>query len=187
MSHFTKVSTKINDLNALNNALASMNLRLEHNRPCRYYFGEETRENVAKLPGPYDVAFEKNADGTYAIDADFYRGSVESVIGSNGSILMRAYAIEKLKIEASKKRYSIRELGNGRYKVYDPLDTSGAFIEATISDDGEITFKAKGFMGKSCMNFASLEDAMGVATRKRTEAYFQEDRRAEVLVHKEGM
>ncbi|MBQ9279620.1 MAG: DUF2997 domain-containing protein [Clostridia bacterium] len=182
MSHFTKVATKINDLAALQNALETMGLKLEHHVPCRYYYGTQIRENVAKLPGynSYDVAFEKNADGTYSIDADFYNGTVEQTIGVSGSTLMRQYAMEKVKMEARKKRYSVHDYGNGKLKIYDPLDRTGAFLEATIDETGNISFKAKGFVGKKCMSFSSLEDAIGVTERKYTDEYHQSERRAEV-------
>lgn len=186
MSHFTKVSTKITDTTALENALSNMGLQLKHNAPCRYYYGTQTRRNVCKLPGPYDVAFEENSDGTFSIDADFYNGHVERVIGSGGAILMRHYAKEKLKIEVRKKGYMLQELRNGRLKVYDPTDASGAYLEVEISDDGSITFKAKGFSGKSCMTFSSLEEAMGETTTKKTEDYYQNDVRVEVEYRKES-
>lgn len=186
MSHFTKVSTKITDLTALDNALSSMGLQLKHNAPCRYYHGTQTRKNVCKLPGPYDVAFEENSDGTFSIDADFYQGHVAKAIGSNGAILMKSYAKEKLKIETRNKGYKIRELSNGHLKVYDPTDSSGAFLEAVIADDGSITFKAKGFSGKSCMTFASLEEALGDTSTKKTEDYYQNDIRVEVEYRKES-
>ena len=55
-----------------------------------------------------------------------------------------------------------------------------------ISDDGSITFKAKGFSGKSCMTFSSLEEAMGEASIKKTEDYYQNDVRVEVEYRKES-
>ena len=186
MSHFTKVSTKINDSTALEAALSTMGLQLKHNIPCRYYAGALVKKNVCKLPGPYDVAFEENADGTFSIDADFYQGHVERTIGNGGAILMRCYAIEKLKIEVRKKGYSIHELSNGRLKVYDPTDSSGAYLEVEISEDGDITFKAKGFSGQSCMSFSSLEDALGETARRKTEDYYQGDNRIEVEYRRES-
>ena len=182
MSHFTKVSTKINDLMALENALEAIGLKLEHNVPCRYYYGSQKRENVARLPGlnSYDIAFEKNADGTYSIDADFYNGSVEKMIGADGSRFLKRYALEKVKIEARKKRYSVHDFGNGKLKIYDPLDNTGAFLEAVIDESGNISFKAKGFVGKKCMSFSSLEDALGVTERKLANEYHQSERKTEV-------
>lgn len=185
MSHFTKVATKINDIKALENALSAMGLKLQHNIPCRYFGGTKVKENVAKLSGMYDVAFFKNSDGTYSIDADFFNGYVENEIGIRGSTLMRQYTIEKLKIEARKKRLSIHDFGDGRLKLYDATDSSGAYVEATIASNGNISFKAKGFVGGRCMSFAKLEDAFGVASRKTTEEYHMKERDSEVVIQKQ--
>ena len=99
---------------------------------------------------------------------------------------MKSYSIEKLKIEARRKGYSIHDYGNGRLKVYDPTDPSGGYLEAQVDEDGNITFKAKGFSGKSCMSFSSFEDAFGIVSRRKTEDYYQSDTRTEVAVNKSG-
>lgn len=174
MSHFTSIGTKITDLEALKNSLSQMGLKLEHNQTCRYWAGNRVKENVAKLPGPYDVAFEQNADGTYSIVADFYNGHVERSIGPNGSKLIKGYAMEKIKIEARRRNYSIHVFPNGKIKIYDPTDSSGAYIEATIEENGNVTFKAKGFQGSNCMKFANLEASLGeVSKRRMTDEYYQ--------------
>ena len=48
MSHFTNVKTEIRDMEALENALKSMDLNMEHNAECRHYYGTTIKENVAK-------------------------------------------------------------------------------------------------------------------------------------------
>lgn len=184
MSHFTKVTTKITDITALENALTNMGLKLDHNVDCRYFSGKQQRQLVAKLNGPYDIAFEKNNDGTYSIDADFWNGHVEKVIGAKGVTLKRQYTIEKLKIEARKKHLGLHDFHNGKFKIYDTTDTTGAFVEATVDESGNIFFKAKGFAGKSCMSYSSLEDAFGETQRKMTEDFHRTEKRVEVEVNK---
>ena len=175
MSHFTKVQAEIRDLNALKKALSNMNLQLTHNTSCRYFFGSQIKENVVKLPSPsqYDMALEPNGDGSYNIVADFYpSGNVARVIGERGSILLRQYAIEKLRIEATKIGCKVYGSG-GKLKVTDSQNPS-AKLEATIGENGEISFKASGFKGKGCMKFQKLEEAMGtVSNMKFTSEYYE--------------
>ena len=176
MSHFTKVDTQIADIEALKKALEAMGLRLEHNIPCRYYYGQEVKENVAKLNGPYDVSFERDSNGTYNINADFWKGYVEQTIGPNGATLMRSYSIEKLKLETRKKGYNIQPSGANKFKIFNPTDSSGGYLEATLDQEGNFSFKAQGFSGSSCMQFDSLEKSLGAtATRKTNDFYLEED------------
>ena len=181
MSHFTRVQAEIRDLKALEKALSKMNLQLSHNTQCRYYYGSEMRENVVRLPGPYDMALVPNSTGSYQIEADFYDGHVARAIGENGSALMAQYAIEKLRIEAQKlgcKLYSGEKKGN--FKVIDNNNPSSGKLEASITDDGEISFKAAGFKGKGCMKFQKLEEALGaVSSRKYTSEYYESPRERE--------
>lgn len=171
MSHFSKVETKIVDKEALENALSSMGLSLEENSFCRYYYGTEWKDLVARLHGPYDVAFEKNMDGTYSINADFYGGYVEEEIGKNGSVILEKYSREKIKLEAKRKGFKVTEVDN-RLKIYDSSDSSGSYLEATFDKEGNVTFKAKGFNGANCMKFKSLEDSLGKSSRRFTPEYY---------------
>lgn len=180
MSHFTSISTQINDLNALEVALRSMNLSLLRNVNCRYYNGTERKQHVAKLPGRYDVAFEENRNGTYSIVADFYYGDVAKTIGVNGSILLRQYAIEKVKIEAAKLGCRVYSTNNPNVFKLMEKNGSGGKVLVEISEDGNITFKSSGFKGKSCMKFESLEKALGEQTsRKFTAEYYETEKVAE--------
>ena len=174
MSHFTKVATEIKDLEALNNALKSMNLDMKHNIPCRYYYGSEIKENVVKLPGPYDLSIERGLNGSYDLNADFYNGHVEKTIGKDGSILLRNYSVEKLRKEAKKIGCKVYNKGHNQYKVINPLKASEK-LEVEFQQDGTAIFKASGFKGQKCMKFADLEKAMGAVQEvKRTSEYYEE-------------
>lgn len=170
MSHFTKITTEIKDLETLKRAVTNMNLRLEHNTKCRYYYDSQIREHVIKLPGKYDVAIEERGDGTYDIDADFYKGYVEKFIGKQGSELLRQYSIEKLKIEAKKNGYKVYESGEG-LKLINKNNGGKAIVN--IGDDGKISVETSGFKGKSCMDFGIIEKALGriEETKKKPEYY----------------
>lgn len=187
MSHFTKVSTVIKDVGALENAIYSMGLTLQHDFPCRYYYGTEQRKMGCKLPGPYDVAFEKNDDGTFSIDADFEGGYVEKVIGTNGSKIIHNYAIEKIKEEAISKGFGIIGKSKNCVKIYDPSDSSSGYLEAKINNEGDIEFNAREFNGKNCMKFKSFEETFGTAYMKKTEDYYLCDTVKEVQMQKEWL
>ena len=171
MSHFTKITTEIRDLEALKNAAQNMNLSFEHNTGCRYYYGSQTRENVIKLPGKYDVAIEAKDNGTYDIDADFYDGHVERFIGKNGNELLRQYSMEKLKIEAKKNGYKVYESG-ASIKLINKNNGGKAVVN--IGDDGKINVETSGFKGQSCMNFGIIEKALGsISNIKKKPEYYQ--------------
>jgi len=171
MSHFTRITAEIKDLEALKQAAANMNLSFEDNTTCRYYYGAETREHVIKLPGRYDVAIEPKVDGTYDIDADFYGGHVERFIGCQGSELLRQYSIEKLKIEAKKNGYKVYEAGEGKLKLMDRKTGGKAIV--SFDSEGKINVETSGFKGKSCMNFGIIEKTLGQidSINKKTEYY----------------
>ena len=48
-------------------------------------------------------------DGLYELNCDFYDRNLEKVIGKNGGLLKQAYAVEKTRIEARRKGYSVME------------------------------------------------------------------------------
>ena len=175
MSHFTKITAEIRDLDVLKQALKKMNLTLEKNTNCRYYNGAAVRENVIKLPGVYDVAVEAQSDGTYALDADFYEGHVAKYIGANGEELLRQYSIEKLKKEAKNHGYKVYDKGNGILKI---LDTKRAGkIEIECLPNGKIEIKTSEYKGKSCMNFEIIEKALGrIDSTKKTPEYYKSEK-----------
>lgn len=181
MSHFTKVGTKITDMDVLKAALNNMGLKLESKGMCRSYYGSSVQENVVKLPGSYDMYFQKDKSGNYNVVADFYGGNVSRAIGNNASTLMKAYAVEKLKIEAMKKGYSVYRVEENKFRIEDPTDSSPGYLEASLGADGNVTFKANGYAGSSCMKFSSFEEAFGTVKRELTSEYYQEEYETEKL------
>lgn len=176
MSHFTKVSTEIRDLEACEEALNNMGLQLSHNEECRYYYGTKTKENVVKLPGKYDMALESNGDGTYNIVADFYGKDVENTIGAGGKIFLQNYAVEMLKKQARKMHMTVAPLEKDElsFRLRDSQNNTGGYMIATINPDGTIEFKPVGLKGTNCKSFMSLEDALGaVKERQFTPEYYQ--------------
>jgi hypothetical protein len=108
MSHYSSVKTQINDLGALAAAAKEMGFGfLENARPRGYSTGVQC-DAVIKLPGSYDVGFQKQEDGSYNMVCDWYTGAVEKAIGQNGGLLMQNYAYQKISCEAGARGYTVQ-------------------------------------------------------------------------------
>lgn len=99
MSHITTIKTKITNLDALRAALADMGLTLGAAGMVRYYFGGQQADHVVKLPGPYDIGFKQESDGSYSFvcDQECMRGTysrgeeARKILGPNGGTLIQKY------------------------------------------------------------------------------------------------
>ena len=67
-------------------------------------------DHAIKVPGAtYEVGVVKK-DGNHVLMWDFWQaGGLEKAIGKDGGLLKQGYAIEKAKLEAIKKGYSVKE------------------------------------------------------------------------------
>ena len=82
MSHFTKVATKINNLQALLKTLEKLNLKYtyaEQGVEVRGYKGQKINAEVCINMGKYDVGVVKAEDGNYQFVADWW--GVETTAG----------------------------------------------------------------------------------------------------------
>ena len=119
MSHFTTVETKINDLVCLKRALEDLGIEYE----------EATQNQMATVKGwrgaksqadmsihatsQYDIGVRQNADGTYALTADWWaieEETQEKTEQLQQKIIQR-YAFHKAKTEAEKQGFTIDEEG----------------------------------------------------------------------------
>jgi hypothetical protein len=108
MSHFTTVKTQIKDIAALRSACAELGLELRQNAQARGYYDNKTKgEYVIKLKGPYDIALNKQPDGSFGITADLWEGHVEKEVGEKYDKLLQLYGVHKATIEARKKGLSV--------------------------------------------------------------------------------
>ena len=108
MSHFTTIKTQIKDINALRSACTEMGLALIQNASARGFINNQTKgEYVIKLNGPYDIALNKNEDGTYGLTTDWWDGHVEKGVGANFGKLLQLYGVHKASMEARKKGLSV--------------------------------------------------------------------------------
>lgn len=118
MSHFTTIQTQIRDVEALRSACTELGLALEQNAEARgYYSNKQKGDYVIRLKGPYDIALNKQADGSFGFTADLWNGHVEQEVGKNYGKLLQLYAVHKATREAKRK---------------------GHFVKRTLKEDGTI-------------------------------------------------
>ncbi len=120
MSHFTTIKTQIRDIDALRCALAEMSLSLFPNTTARGYYENTTHGDfVIRLKGPYDIALNKQPDGTFGLVSDLFAGHVEQEVGQNYSKLLQLYGVHKAMREARKKGLSVlrRSQADGSIKL----------------------------------------------------------------------
>jgi hypothetical protein len=68
MSHFTEITTQIKDIEALRLACQELGLNLLQSADARGYYDNKTKgDYVIQLKGPYDIALNKQPDGTFGI------------------------------------------------------------------------------------------------------------------------
>lgn len=108
MSHFTTIKTQIKDVAALEAACEELKLPLLQNTEARGYAGQTRRGDfVIQLSGPYDIAVNKQPDGTFGLTTDWWQGHVEQQVGSNFGKLLQLYGVHKATAEARKKGLSV--------------------------------------------------------------------------------
>ena len=84
-----------------------------------YYENKTKGDFVVQLKGPYDIALNKQPDGTFGLTADLWNGHVEKEIGQGYGKLLQLYGVHKATIEARKKGLSVlrRQQQNGSIKL----------------------------------------------------------------------
>jgi hypothetical protein len=120
MSHFASVQTLVRDAAALKSACAELGLQVLDNAVARGYGSNTVKGDlVIRLKGPYDIALNKQADGSYGLTTDWWGGHVEKEVGKDYGRLLQLYAVHKAQIEARKKGLTIRRqaLGDGSVKL----------------------------------------------------------------------
>ncbi len=81
MSHFTTIKTQIKDIAALRSACQEMGLALLQNAEARGYYENKTKgDYVIRLKGPYDIALNKQPDGSFGLTADLWLGHEQPAV-----------------------------------------------------------------------------------------------------------
>ena len=120
MSHFTTIKTQVKDIEALRAACKEIGLTVIQNAEARGYYENKIKGDfVIKLNGPYDIALNKQADGSYGLTADLWNGHVEKEVGSNYGKLLQLYGVHKATMEAKKKGLAVmrRQKQDGSIKL----------------------------------------------------------------------
>ncbi len=109
MSHFTTIKTQIKDIGALRSACHELGLSLLQNAEARGYYQNKIKGDfVVQLKGPYDVALNKQPDGSFGLTADLWEGHVEQEVGQSYGKLLQLYGVHKAIREARKKGHMVR-------------------------------------------------------------------------------
>ena len=120
MSHFTTIKTQIKDIEALRSACQEMGLSLMQHAEARGYYENKTKgDYVIRLKGPYDIALNKQPDGSFGFTADLWAGHIESEVGQGYGKLLQLYGVQKATLEARKKGHLVRrsQQQNGSIKL----------------------------------------------------------------------
>jgi hypothetical protein len=108
MSHFTTIHTQIKDITALEAACKELHLPLRQKAEARGYAAQTRRGDfVVQLKGPYDIAVNRQPDGTYGLTTDWWQGHVEKEVGANFGKLLQLYGVHKATAEARRKGFSV--------------------------------------------------------------------------------
>ena len=120
MSHFTTIQTQVRDITALRDACAEMGLQVVENADARGYGGNRVPgDYVVRLLGPYDIALQRQPDGTFGLTTDWWDGHVEREVGPGFGKLLQLYGVHKAMREVRKKGLTTRRqaLSDGRIKL----------------------------------------------------------------------
>ena len=109
MSHFTSIQTQIKDLEALRAACGELDLALLADAMARGFAGAAQHgDYVIQLKGPFDIAANRQPDGTFGLATDWWDGHVEKEVGPNYGRLLQLYAVHKATREARKRGLTVQ-------------------------------------------------------------------------------
>ena len=111
MSHISKIELEVKDLGTLRQACNRLGLNmLEGKKTFKWYGQEDSRcDHAIRVPGAsYEIGVIKNGN-LYELQCDYWDNAIGKAIGQTGGLLKQAYAMERTKIEARRKGYSIIE------------------------------------------------------------------------------
>lgn len=112
MSHIQTIEVNITDLQALKKTCEKLGLVFKNEQKTfRWYYGDQACNHAISVPGAeYEIGVLKNADHPgYTLQVDYYDRKLTEKIGQLGGLFKQRYTLEKAKIEAIKKGYSVRE------------------------------------------------------------------------------
>ena len=125
MSHLVSINVEVRDLDALNAACRELKksmVRAPQGQKVkgRTFAGAMVEcDAYIKLDGPYDVLLNRQKDGSYKMETDFWAGSVAQEIGQGGKRLIQLYGVCKAEATARKLGHAVSRqvLKNGSINV----------------------------------------------------------------------
>jgi hypothetical protein len=110
MSHISKIELEVKDLAILGQACGRLGVHLMKDQTTHKWYGQDARcDHAIRIPGAtYEIGVS-HKDGRYELQCDFYDAGIEKAIGRQGGLLKQAYAVEKTKLEARRKGYTVLE------------------------------------------------------------------------------
>ena len=120
MSHFTTIKTQIKDIEALRPAVTELGLTLEADTTARGYGGKNIAgDYVIRLKGLYDIALNRQPNGSHELTCDWWDGYVAREVGEKFGTLLQLYGIHKAMREARSKGHVVqrRAQANGAIKL----------------------------------------------------------------------
>ena len=120
MSHFATIQTQIKDIVALKAACNELGVSVLENTEARgYSLNSQHGDYVIRLKGPYDIAVNKQQDGTYGLTTDWWDGRVEKEVGKDFGKLIQLYGVYKATAEARRKGHVVqrRAMTDGSIKL----------------------------------------------------------------------
>jgi hypothetical protein len=127
MSHVSRIELQIDSLDCLQRACAFLGLTFVKNQKTYKWYGRLVSPDSTALPegiteedlgtcnhaiqvpeAEYEIGVVKR-NGMYLLLCDFWDSRLKQRIGENGGRLKQAYAMERTKLEARRKRYTVRE------------------------------------------------------------------------------
>ena len=125
---------------------------------------------MVQLKGPYDIALNKQADGTFGLTADLWQGHVEKEVGQEYGKLLQLYGVHKATIEARKKGLSVLRRPSTK-RVHQARAHGGVNMNRTIEiiiaplGKSKLTpWDSKDRTAKRPLQF--LEEALGMVGKK---------------------
>jgi len=154
MSHWFTVETRFQSGTAIKKAANSLGFQVRHNTKCRGYNGQTKEcDLVMKLPGNYDVGFQKQADGSYAVVADFWQDHISKYL-ANPAVLAKANEMYPAIAKEQGHQEAEAFLANAKmsrftqqynyYLVQELAQSQGLSYTQSIADDGSIIVELTG-------------------------------------------
>lgn len=154
MSHWFSVETKFDSAEAIKKTANSMGFQVRHNQKCRGYNGQiKECDLVMKLPGQYDVGFEKQSDGSYTVVADFWQNYVSKYL-ADPVVLKKAEEMypaiaEEQGYEAGQAYLANAKMSKftkqyGCFLVEEIAQAQGLSYTQVVTEDGSIRMELTG-------------------------------------------